>query len=172
MNRVSSIFSQMLKLVPATLFDRAVSKHRRDRHARGFRSWDQFAAMLFCQLSQTKSLREIEEGMRASEGKLRHLGMKEAPAHSTLAYANQHRPWQVYEELFTLLNARLTALLSPAERAPRLALPHRLLRLDSTVIDLCAKVFDWAKYRTAKGAVKLHLLLDHEELLPHPSVPI
>ena len=109
MNRVSSIFSQMLKLVPATLFDRAVSKHRGERHARGFRSWDQFAAMLFCQLSQTKSLREIEEGMRASEGKLRHLGMKEAPAHSTLAYANQHRPWQVYEELFTLLNARLIA---------------------------------------------------------------
>ena len=100
MNRVSSIFSQMLKLVPATLFDRAVSKHRGERHARGFRSWDQFAAMLFCQLSQTKSL-------RASEGKLRHLGMKQAPANSTLAYANQHRPWQVYEELFTLLSARL-----------------------------------------------------------------
>ena len=138
MNRVSSIFSQMLKLVPATLFDRAVSKHRGERHARGFRSWDQFAAMLFCQLGQAKSLREIEEGMRASEGKLRHLGMTEAPARSTLAYANQHRPWQVFEEVFTQLSARLVAQLSPAERAPRLRLPKRLLSLDSTVIDLWA----------------------------------
>lgn len=170
MNRVSSIFSQMLKLVPATLFDRAVCKHRGERHSRGFRCWNQFVAMLFCQLGQAKSLREIEEGLRASEGKLRHLGMSEAPAHSTLAYANQHRPWQVYEELFTLLSTRLTAQLSPAERAPRLRLPKRLLSLDSTVIDLCAKVFDWAKYRKTKGAVKLHLLLDHEGLLPHFAV--
>jgi hypothetical protein len=69
-----------------------------------------------------------------------------------------------------VLSASLTAQLSQAERAPRLTLPHRLLSLDSTVIDLCAKVFDWAKYRKAKGAVKLHLLLDHEGLLPHYAV--
>lgn len=170
MNRVSSIFSQMLKLVPAPLFQRAVDEHRGERHSRGFRCWDQFVAMLFCQLGQAKSLREIEEGLLAAEGKLRHLNMQEAPAHSTLAYANQHRPWQVYETLFTLLSARLTAQLTQTERAPRLALPQRLLSLDSTVIDLCAKVFDWAKYRKAKGAVKLHLLLDHEGLLPHYAV--
>ena len=170
MNRVSSIFSQMLKLVPPAMFQNAVDAHRGERHSRGFRCWDQFVAMLFCQLGQAKSLREIEEGLLAAEGKLRHLRMQEAPAHSTLAYANQHRPWQVYETLFTLLSASLTAQLSQAERAPRLALPHRLLSLDSTVIDLCAKVFDWAKYRKAKGAVKLHLLLDHEGLLPHYAV--
>ena len=93
MNRVSSIFSQMLKQVPRNLFERAVAAHRGERHARGFRSWDQFVAMLFCQLGQAKSLREIEEGMRASEGKLRHLGIDEAPARSTLSYANEHRPW-------------------------------------------------------------------------------
>ena len=170
MNRVSSIFSQMLKLVPPAMFQNAVDAHRGERHSRGFRCWDQFVAMLFCQLGQAKSLREIEEGLLAAEGKLRHLRMQEAPAHSTLAYANQHRPWEVYETLFTLLSASLTAQLTQAERAPRLALPHRLLSVDSTVIDLCAKVFDWAKYRKAKGAVKLHLLLDHEGLLPHYAV--
>ncbi|MCZ2153070.1 MAG: IS4 family transposase [Bryobacterales bacterium] len=170
MNRVSSIFSQMLKQVPRNLFDRAVQQHYGERHSRGFRSWDQFVAMLFCQLGQAKSLREIEEGMRASEGKLRHLGIEKAPAHSTLAYANQQRPWQVYETLFALLRESLTAKLSPGQRAPRLNLPAKLLSLDSTVIDLCAKVFDWAKYRKAKGAVKLHLLLDHEGLLPHYAV--
>jgi hypothetical protein len=170
MNRVSSIFSQMLKLVPPAMFQNAVDAHRGERHSRGFRSWDQFVAMLFCQLGQAKSLREIEEGLLAAEGKLRHLRMQEAPAHSTLAYANQHRPWRVFETLFTQLSASLTAQLTQAERDPRLKLPHRLLSLDSTVIDLCAKVFDWAKYRKAKGAVKLHLLLDHEGLLPHYAV--
>ena len=170
MNRVSSIFSQMLKLVPAPLFQRAVDTHRGERHSRGFRSWDQFVAMLFCQLGDAKSLREIEEGLLASEGKLRHLGMLQAPAHSTLAYANQHRPWQVYETLFLLLSERLTSKLTQAERAPRLRLPKRLLSLDSSIIDLCANIFNWAKYRTAKGAVKLHVLLDNDGLLPHYAV--
>ena len=68
MNRVSSIFSQMLKLVPAPSLQRAVNAHRGERHARGVRSWDQFVAMLFCQLGQAKSLREIEDGLLAAEG--------------------------------------------------------------------------------------------------------
>lgn len=79
MNRVSSIFSQMLKLVPPAMFQNAVDAHRGERHSRGFRSWDPFVAMLFCQLGQAKSLRDIEEGLRASESKLRHLNMREAP---------------------------------------------------------------------------------------------
>ncbi len=170
MNRVSSIFSQMLKQVPAPLFQLAVDTHRGERHARGFRCWDQFVAMLFCQLGQAKSLREIEEGLLASEGKLRHLGMEKAPSHSTLAYANQHRPWEIYETLFHLLRDSLMSKLAPVQRAPRLGLPGKLLSLDSTVIDLCARTFDWAKYRTAKGAVKLHLLLDHDGLMPHYAV--
>jgi hypothetical protein len=170
MNRVSSIFSQMLKEVPAPLFQLAVDRHQGERHARGFRCWDQFVAMLFCQLGQAKSLREIEEGLLASEGKLRHLGMEKAPGHSTLAYANQYRPWQIYESLFRSLRDSLLAKLTPGQRAPRLSLPGKLLSLDSAVIDLCASAFDWAKYRTAKGAVKLHLLLDHEGLIPHYAV--
>jgi hypothetical protein len=170
MNRVSSIFSQILSEVPAVLFQRAVDRHRGERHARGFRCWDQFVAMLFCQLGQAKSLREISEGLRASEGKLRHLGMRQAPGHSTLAYANQHRPWEIYETLFGLLRESLAAKLGAARPAPALRLPGKLFSLDSSVIDLCAAVFDWAKYKTTKGAVKLHLLLDHEGLLPHFAV--
>lgn len=135
-----------------------------ERHGRGFRCWDQFVAMLFCQLGQAKSLREIEEGLRASEGKLRHLGREKAPGHSTLAYANQHRPWQIYETLLHSLRESLMSRLALAQPSSRLGLPGKLLSLDSTVIDLCAGVFDWAKFRTAKGAVKLHLLLDHERL--------
>ena len=170
MNRVSSIFSQILQEVPAPMFQRAVESARGERHARGFRCWDQFVAMLFCQLGQAKSLREISEGLRASEGKLRHLGMEQAPSHSTLAYANQHRSWRIYENLFGELQDHLARKLAPAARGRHWGLPGKLLSLDSTVIDLCAEVFDWAQYKTTKGAVKLHLLLDHEGWLPRYAV--
>lgn len=125
--------------------------------------------MLFCQLGQAQSLREIHEGLKVSEGKLVHLGMTKAPGHSTLAYANLHRPWQIYQDLFATLVAHLRAKLPVSAKTP-LSVPTRLLSLDSTMIDLCAEVFDWARYKTTKGAVKIHLLLDHDGLLPHYAV--
>jgi hypothetical protein len=147
------------------MFEEIVRRHQGERHARGLRCWDQFVAMLFCQLGQAQSLREIYEGLQASEGKLVHLGVAKAPKHSTLAYANQHRPWEIYQDLFLALLGHLRAKLPTHAKTP-LVVPGKLFSLDSTVIDLCAKVFDWAKYRTAKGAVKIHILLDHDGLLP------
>lgn len=147
------------------MFEEIVRRHQGERHSRGLRCWDQFVAMLFCQLGQAQSLREIYEGLQASEGKLVHLGVAKAPKHSTLAYANQHRPWEIYQDLFLALLGHLRAKLPTHAKTP-LVVPGKLFSLDSTVIDLCAKVFDWAKYRTAKGAVKIHMLLDHDGLLP------
>lgn len=170
MKRVWSIFSQILQLVPRDRFEGAVRQHQAERHARGFSSWGQFVAMLFCQLAQAKSLREITEGLQASEGKLRHLGLPEAPARSTLAYANTHRPWQLFETVFHQLLADCQKRLGVAKAGAKLGLPGKLLSLDATVIDLCAAVFDWAKFRTTKGAVKLHLLLDHDGYLPGYAV--
>lgn len=166
MKRVCSIFSQILQLIPRDRFEGAVREHRAERHARGFSSWGQFVAMLFCQLAQAKSLREITEGLQASEGKLKHLGLPEAPARSTLAYANEHRPWQLFETVFHQLLAYCQQHLGVAKAGAKLGLPGKLLSLDATVIDLCAAVFDWAQFRTTKGAVKLHLLLDHDGYLP------
>jgi hypothetical protein len=94
MNRVCSIFSQILKLIPRQEFEVAVKKHKAERHARGFSSWTQLIAMMFCQLGHAQSLREITGGLAACEGKLRHLGVAEPPKRSTLSYANEHRPWQ------------------------------------------------------------------------------
>jgi hypothetical protein len=105
LKRVCSIFSQILQLVPRDRFEAAVVKHQAERHSRGLSSWGQFVAMLFCQLAQAKSLREITEGLQASKGKLKHLGLPEAPARSTLAYANSHRAWQLYETVFHQLLA-------------------------------------------------------------------
>lgn len=151
------------------MFEQIVSRHQGERHARGLRCWDQFVAMLFCQLGQAQSLREIHEGLQASEGKLVHLGVTKAPKHSTLAYANQHRPWEIYQDLFVALLSHLRAKLPTHAKTP-LVVPGKLYSLDSTVIDLCAKVFPWAKFRTAKGAVKVHMLLDHDGLLPEYAV--
>ena len=162
MIRVSSIFSQMLQLFSRTEFERAVVEHRAERHARGFSCWGQFVAMLFCHLGRAQSLREICGGLAASEGKLRHLGPPDAPKRSTLAYANEHRPWQLYRSVFYQLLGRCCEMAG----SHGFRFKNKLLTLDATLIELCASVFDWAQYRRTKGAVKLHLLLDHQGLLP------
>jgi len=160
--RVSSIFSQMLQLFSRTEFERAVVEHRAERHARGFSCWGQFVAMLFCHLGRAQSLREICGGLAASEGKLRHLGLPDAPKRSTLAYANEHRPWALYRSVFYQLLGRCREVAG----SHGFRFKNKLLTLDATLIELCASVFDWAQYRRTKGAVKLHLLLDHQGLLP------
>jgi hypothetical protein len=160
--RVSSIFSQMLRLFSRTEFERAVVEHRAERHARGFSCWGQFVAMLFCHLGRAQSLREICGGLAASEGKLRHLGLPDAPKRSTLAYANEHRPWQLYRSVFYQLLGRCREVAG----SHGFRFKNKLLTLDATLIELCASVFDWAQYRRTKGAVKLHLLLDHQGWLP------
>jgi hypothetical protein len=157
-----SMFSQLLKLFPRTEFQALVMRTHAERHARGFTCWGQFVAMLFCQLGRAHSLREICGGLRSSEGKLKHLGIT-APHRSTLAYANEHRPWQLYRAVFQALLGRCQSAV-PARRKFRFK--HKLVSLDSTVIDLCATLFDWAKFRRTKGAVKLHCLLDHDGYLP------
>lgn len=168
MPRVCSIFSQLLQLFSRLEFEQLVRQHRAERHARGFTCWGQFIAMLFCQLGQAHSLREICGGLAACEGKLRHLGLGEAPKRSTLAYANAHRPWELFQSVFEQLYQRCQSVASPARR---FRFRHsRLLTLDSTMIDLCASLYDWAAYKRTKGAVKLHLLLDHQGYLPQMMV--
>jgi len=99
-------FSQLLQLFSRVEFEAAVRQHKAERHARGFTCWGQFVAMLFLPIGSGHSLREICQGLAASEGKLKHLGVATAPSRSTLAYANQHRPWQLYQTVFLELLGR------------------------------------------------------------------
>jgi hypothetical protein len=168
MERVSSIFSQILKFFPKTIFDAAVAHHRGEKHAKGMTCWSQFVALLFCHLGGARSLREIIGGLAASEGKLRHLGVDRAPTRSTLAYANQHRPWQIYQEVFQQLLAVCQSDAKSLKR--RFRFRHPLLSLDSTLISVCVSMFDWASYVQTKGAVKLHLVLNHQGYLPQYAV--
>jgi len=163
MNRFSSIFGQILHLFSRREFFEAVHATQSERGAKGFTCWDQFVAMLFCQLGQAHSLREICGGLARCFGKAKHLGLKKAPNKSTLSYANEHRPWQLYEKIFYQLLGRCRQL-DFGKR--RFRFKNKLFSLDATVIELCASLFDWAKFRQTKGAVKLHLLLDHDGYLP------
>lgn len=162
MNRFCSMFSQLLKMFARNEFQAIAHQYGGERHARGFTCWQQFVAMLFCQLGRAQSLREICGGLATCEGKLSHLGIV-APKRSTLAYANSHRPWEIYRAVFE----RLLERCQTTWHGPRkFRFRNKLLSIDSTMVDLCAKLFDWAKYQRTKGAVKLHLVLDHDGYLP------
>jgi hypothetical protein len=159
--RFCSIFNQLLQLFPRVDFQKAVIDTQAERHARGFTCWGQFVAMIFCQLGKAQSLREIVGGLASCEGRLAHLGIT-APSRSTLAYANAHRPWQLYQRIFYQLLARCQAI-APGKK---FRFKNKLLSLDATIIDLCAEMFPWATFRRTKGAVKLHFTLDHDGYLP------
>jgi hypothetical protein len=166
MNRFCSIFSQLLQLFPRTKFQEVVKKTKAERHARGFTCWGQFVSMLFCQLGRAHSLREITGGLKSCEGKLKHLGIT-APSHSTLAYANEHRPWELYQGIFLEL---LGHCQSQVTGKKKFRFKNKLVSIDSSIIDLSVALFDWAKFRRTKGAIKLHLLLDHDGYLPSFAV--
>ena len=147
-------------------FQQLVDEHGSDRRSKGLSSWAQFVAMMFCQLGRAQSLREIEQGLASAEGRLQQLGVEEPAKRSTLSYANAHRPWQLYQSVFHHLYQRC-ADITPGHK---FRFRSRLLSLDATTIDLCAKVFDWARFRRTKGAVKIHMLLDHDGHLPRYAV--
>ncbi|MBM4043459.1 MAG: IS4 family transposase [Planctomycetes bacterium] len=164
MGITASCFAQVLSQVDRNDFVRAVRLHDAEKACKGFSCWDQFVSMSFCQLGGANSLREICGGLATALGKLVHLGMDGAPARSTLAYANENRPWQVYQDVFYSVLNRCGSL--AATKGRRFRFKNPLRSLDSTVVDLCLKVFDWARFRRTKGAIKLHLQLDHQGCLP------
>ncbi len=122
--------------------------------------------MLFCQLGRADSLREICNGLACCVGRLVHLGITKAPCRSTLSYANEHRPAALFEELFWTASARFREQQAFGGRKHKFRFKNKLLSLDSTTISLCLTLFPWAKFRRAKGGVKAHVLLDHEDYLP------
>lgn len=165
MIKVASLFSQVLSFVNRNRFERLVRECGAERGAKGFDSWSQFVSLMFAQLAGANSLREIVDGLSSCMGKLKHLGgMAEAPARSTLSYANGHRPWELFQKVFELVLGEAQALAREKKRKFRFKNP--LYSIDSSTIELCLKVFDWAHYKRKKGAIKLHLMLDHQGYLP------
>jgi len=151
----------MLKMFSRYEFQKAVSETGTEYHSRGFTSWNHFVAMLFGQLSGQDSLRGIEAGLATQSAALYHTGIK--PIHrSTLAYANEHRSHELFKKIFLAMLSKCEPL------APRhkFRFKNPLHSIDATVIDLCLSLYNWAKFRTKKGAVKLHVKLNHSGYLP------
>ena len=166
MIKVSSLFSQLLHHFPRTEFAQLVAKHQAERHAKGFTCWTQLVSMLFCHMAHADSLREICGGLACCLGKLKHLGISKAPNKSTLSYANRHRPAALYEELFWTMADRFRKSGGLGSRKRKFRFKNKLLSLDSTTISLCLSLFPWAQFRRAKGGVKVHVLLDHDDYMP------
>lgn len=164
MNKYKSIFGQITDFVSRIEFEKIAKETKSSKAVKRFNCWDQFVSMLFCQLGGANSLREICNGLSTSLGKLKHLGMKGAPKRSTLSYANEHRSYKLYENLFYSMLDKYRGEIGGGKHKFRFK--NRLLSFDASTIDLCLSIYDWAKFRRTKGAIKLHLLLDHAGYLP------
>jgi putative transposase len=156
-----TLLGQMLQMFPRFEFQKAVSDTKAEYHARGFSSWNHFSAMLFGQLSGQDNLRGIEAGLASQSKKLYHLGIE--PIHrSTLAYANEHRP----HELFKTIYENMLSKCQPLAPGHRFRFKNPVYSMDASTIDLSLSLFDWALFRTTKGAVKIHVKLNHAGYLP------
>lgn len=164
MSKGNSIFGQILSFFDNSILKKASKNHNADKHNKGFSSTDHFIAMLFCQFAYAKSLREICDGLKSCLNKTMHLGMMRLPTKSNLSYVNGTRSWEYFQELFYLTLKKVQSEQFP--RKKKFRFKNKLYSMDASIIDLCLSMFDWAHYRTTKGAIKLHLLLDHDGYLP------
>ncbi|MCK4993728.1 MAG: IS4 family transposase [Candidatus Omnitrophica bacterium] len=165
MSHYNTVLGQMLKMFSRHEFQNLVSQTKSEYHARSFSSWNHFVSMLFGQLAGHDSLRGIEAGLATQANHLYHLGVK--PIHrSTLAYANEHRPQELFKKMFFQMLSKCQSI-APKHK---FQFKNNLYSLDATTIDLCLSLYDWAKFRTTKGAVKLHVKLNHAGYLPNFAV--
>ena len=160
----NSVFSQILSLLPSYKFQEIVDKYDGDKKAHKLLCWDQYIALLFGQIRQRDSLRAIETGLELQRTHWYHLnthGIKR----STFADANNKRDYRIYEESFNYL-------LSKCQRYSRnnFEFNNPIKSIDATTIDLCHSIYPWAKYRTRKGAIKMHMMIEHNSYLPEVLV--
>lgn len=166
MVRTGSLFSQVLRELPRVEFERLIRRHGAERGAKGFTCWNQLVSMLFCHLAAADSLREICNGLACCLGKLVHLGVSRMPKKSTLSYANANRPAELYEDFLWVVLHRFRSAGHFSGKRHRFRFKNKLFSMDSTTISLCLSVFPWARFRRAKGGVKVHVLLDHGDYMP------
>tara|TARA_R110002167_G_scaffold88016_1_gene237637 strand:- start:32117 stop:33268 length:1152 start_codon:yes stop_codon:yes gene_type:complete len=157
----NTVFSQLLKLVSRHEFENLAKQHHEGQKLRKMSRWSQFVALSLAQFSGRSSLRDIVSNLSAQAARLYHLGTGNV-SRNTLSRVNESQPYTLYEALFHKLLSRCQGV------APKhgFRFGNKLYSLDSTTIDLCLSVFPWAKFRRAKGAVKVHIGLDHDGLLP------
>ena len=158
------IFSQLMDFVPWRRFQTCVKRYRGDYKVKTYPCAEQFRVMAFAQLTYRHSLREIETCLRAVKTKLYHMGICSTICHSNLAHANNQRDWRIYADFAQVLIQRAKQLYLDEDLG--LDLDATVYALDASTIDLCLSMFPWAKFRKAKGAVKLHTLMNLQGSIP------
>ena len=162
-----NLFSQIISKINRNSFKKIVQEKQTDKHQKGYDSWTHLVSMLFCQFSKShksQSVRAISNGLHSATGNLNHLGIDRAPSKSTVSYQNKHREWTLFRDFYYQLQERLSYL--AGFKQTRFRIKSKIFLWDSSTISLCLSLFDWARYKTNKGAVKLHTLLDYDGNLP------
>lgn len=159
-----TLFSQIISKLDRFSFRKLVQKRDTDKHQKGFNSWSHLVTMLFCQFANSQSNRDISHGMRSATGNLNHMGVTRAPSKSTISYQNKRRDWRLFRDYYYQLLGSLGQY--PKFKQVKFKIKSKILLLDSTTVSLCLSLFDWAKYKTSKGAIKMHTLLDYDGNLP------
>jgi hypothetical protein len=159
-----TLFSQIISKLCRQKFSKIVESHQTDKHSKGYNSWTHLVSMLFCQFAKSQSVRDISNGLRSATGNLNHLGIQKAPSKSTISYQNKNRNWELFRAYYYQLLGSLGQ--QAGFKQVKFKIKSKIFLLDSTTISLCLSLFDWAKYKTAKGAAKMHTLLDYDGNLP------
>jgi hypothetical protein len=160
-----TIFAQVMQFLSHDEFDRCVQRFDGNRYTKRFSCWDQFLAMAFAQLSHRESLRDIEVCLATQRRKLYHCGLSGPVRRSSLADANERRDWRIYADFARTLIEIARPLYADTDLG--LDLDATAYALDATTIDLCLSMFPWARFRKAKGAIKLHTMIEI-----HSSIPV
>jgi hypothetical protein len=160
-----TLFAQIIQLLKRNEFKSLVDKYQTDKYNKGINTWTHFVSMLFLHFAKANSLSETSNGLKVTSGDLNHLGIqKKVPCKSSLSYINEHRNWEFFRDYYMCLYRSLTN--EGNFKQVKFKIKRKIYLLDSTTIILCLSLFNWAKYRTTKGAIKLHMLLDYDGFLP------
>lgn len=159
-----TLFGQIIQRLDRSVFNKLVKTHDSDKHNKGFNSWSHLVSMLFCHFAKSQSLRDISNGLKSATGNLNHLGNVHPPSKSNLSYQNKNNNWELFQEYYYKLLEHLGQQVG--FKQVKFRIKSKIFLLDSSTVSLCLSLFDWAKYKTKKGAIKMHTLLDYDGNLP------
>ena len=167
-NNNKPLIRQILDLVPYSILNSCTKRYNSDKGCSKYLTYDQFVAMSFGQLNKCLTLSDISTGIGVSETFIKDLGLKQSPARSTMSDGNSKRNWEVFESLYYKLLAYYEKILTLQHKTHLIKeiKDHKVKIIDSTTISLCSSMFDWAKYRTAKGGIKIHTCWDDTIMIP------
>jgi hypothetical protein len=167
-NNNKPLLGQILDLVPRWLLESCIKKHQSDKGCSKYKTYDQFVALTFGQLNKCYTLSDISTGIGVCQSFIMDLGLSQSPARSTMSDGNKKRTWKVYESLYIKLLSHYDKVLRKDNHQTIIQeiKDHSIKLIDSTTISLCLSMFDWAKFRTAKGGIKIHTCFDDALQIP------